>query len=96
VGTAGQARTATSWISSSQWFAYLTTNLSALVQTLGRVDTDSVRAHAKRARRELFCLPVRVLSHAHRIVVRFAAGVAEVALHTAWGNLWALPSARAG
>jgi hypothetical protein len=88
----GKFRVNQAWM----WSAYLATNPSAFTQTLGQVDTDSVRAHAKRARRELFCLPARVLSHARRIVVRFAAGVAEVAFHTAWGNLRALPSARAG
>lgn len=88
----GKFRVNQAWM----WSAYLATNLSAFVQTLGRVDVDGVRAHAKRARRELFCLPARVVSHARRLVVRFAAGVAEVAFHTAWGNLRALPSARAG
>ncbi len=88
----GKFRVNQAWM----WSAYLATNLSAFVQTLGQVDTDSVRAHAKRARRELFCLPARVLSHARRIVVRFAAGVAEVAFRTAWDNLRALPTAPAG
>lgn len=88
----GKFRVNQAWM----WSAHLATNLSAFVQTLGCVDTDSVRAHAKRARRELFCLPARVLSHARRIVVRFAAGVAEVAFATAWGNLRALRSAPAG
>jgi len=78
------------------WSAYLATNLSVFTQTLGRVDADGVRAHAKRARQELFCLPARVLSHSRSVVVRFAAKVAEVAFRTAWENLRALPSSPAG
>jgi len=50
------------------WSAYLATTLSVFTQTLGRVDADGVRAHAKRARQELFCLPARVLSHARSVV----------------------------
>ncbi len=41
------------------WSAYLATNLSVFIQSLGQVDTSG-RAHAKRARRELFCLAARV------------------------------------
>jgi hypothetical protein len=78
------------------WSAYLATNLSAFTQTLGRVDHDGVRAHAKRARRQLFCLPARVVSHARRVVVRFAAGSTDAAFATAWENLRALPTAPAG
>ncbi|MHB8504701.1 MAG: hypothetical protein ACYDEN_03105 [Acidimicrobiales bacterium] len=78
------------------WSAYLATNLSVFTQTLGRVDVDGIRAHAKRARRELFCLPARVLSHARAVIVRFAAGVADTSFHTAWANLRALPAVRAG
>jgi hypothetical protein len=78
------------------WSAYLATNLSAFTQTLGAVDIDGVRAHGKRARRELFCLPARVVSHARAIIVRFAAGVADSAFHAAWANLRALPTTRAG
>jgi len=78
------------------WSAYLATNLSAFTQTLGRVDIDGVRAHAKRARRELFCLPARVVSHARRVIVRFAAGRTDAAFATAWENLRELPTAPAG
>jgi hypothetical protein len=88
----GKYRVNQAWM----WSAYLATNLSVFTQTLGRVDTNGVRSHAKRARRELFCLPARVLTHARAVVVRFAAGAAETAFHTAWHNLRALPSAPAG
>jgi hypothetical protein len=88
----GKYRVNQAWV----WSAYLATNLSVFTQTLGRVDTNGVRSHAKRARRELFCLPARVLTHARAVVVRFAARAAETAFHTAWHNLRALPSAPAG
>src|SRR6266852_6100459 len=51
--------------------AFLALNLSAITQALGRVDTGG-RAHAKRARRELFMVPARVLHHARRLVVRLS------------------------
>ena len=85
----GKFRVNQAWM----WSAYLATNLSSFTQTLGRVDLDGVRSHAKRARRELFCLPARVLSHARAVIVRFAAGVADTAFRTAFENLRALPSA---
>jgi len=88
----GKFRVNQAWM----WSAYLATNLSVFTQTLGRVDTDGARSHAKRARRELFCLPARVISHARAVVVRFAAGVADTAFRTAWANLRALPNIRAG
>jgi hypothetical protein len=78
------------------WPAYLATNLSVFTQALGRASADGVRAHAKRARRELFCLPARALSHARAVIVRFAAGLAGTAFRTAWANLGALPAVRAG
>jgi len=36
VGTAGQARTATSWISSSQWAAFIALNISATLSALAK------------------------------------------------------------
>jgi hypothetical protein len=77
------------------WSAYLATNLSVFAQSLGQVDRDG-RAHGKRARRELFCLPARVLAHARQTVVRFAAGAADAAFKAAWPNLRALPSYTSG
>ncbi len=52
------------------WSAYLATNLSVFIQSLGQLDHGG-RAHAKRARRELFALPARVIRHARRTVIRF-------------------------
>ena len=43
-------------------------------QSLAGVDASG-RAHAKRARRELFCLPARVLSHGRRFLLRLAPGL---------------------
>jgi hypothetical protein len=65
------------------------------VQSLGGVDRQG-RAHGKRARRELFCLPARVIHHARRMIVRFATGVADVAFRIAWANLRTLPPATPG
>jgi hypothetical protein len=45
------------------WAAFLALNLSAWTQAMAGIDTDG-RAHAKRARRELFVVPARVLQHA--------------------------------
>lgn len=77
------------------WSAYLALNLSVFVQSLGGIDTTG-RAHAKRARRELFCLPARVLTHARSLLVRFAPAARTGTFDTAWDNLRALPPTRAG
>lgn len=71
------------------WSAYLATNLSVFIQSLGGIDTTG-RAHAKRARRELFAIPARVIRHARQTVIRFAPRRAT-AFTTAWANLKALP-----
>lgn len=72
--------------------AFLALNLSAITQALGRVDTDG-RAHAKRARRELFMVPARVLHHARRIVLRLNPANRRRPLLDAWSALRALPTA---
>jgi hypothetical protein len=72
--------------------AFLALNLSAITQALGRVDTDG-RAHAKRARRELFMVPARVLHHARRIVLRLSPANHRRPLLDAWSALRALPTA---
>ena len=77
------------------WSAYLALNVSVFTQSLGGIDTTG-RAHAKRARRELFCLPARVLTHARSLLVRFAPATRTSGFDTAWGNLRDLPTARAG
>lgn len=76
------------------WAAFLALNLSVFTQSLGGVDTDG-RAHAKRARRELFLIPARVLRHARRIVLRLAPGGRQRPFLRAWQALQALPAARA-
>jgi hypothetical protein len=76
------------------WSAYLATNLSVFIQSLGQVD-DGGRAHAKRARRELFALAARVIRHARRTVIRFAPRTAT-AFTKAWTNLSVLPDATPG
>lgn len=74
------------------WAAFLALNLSAWTQALGRIDSTA-RAHAKRARRELFSIPARVLRHARRIVLRFSPAARRGPLLDAWAALRALPSA---
>ncbi|HEX9549108.1 MAG TPA: IS1380 family transposase [Acidimicrobiales bacterium] len=72
--------------------AFLALNLSAITQALGRVDTGG-RAHAKRARRELFMVPARVLHHARRLVVRLSPANGRGPFLAAWAALRALPTA---
>lgn len=74
------------------WAAFLALNLSVWTQTLGGIDTDG-RAHAKRARRELFCVPARVLRHARQIVLRLSPAGRRGPLLSAWATLQAVPSA---
>jgi len=74
------------------WSALLALNLSAWVQSLGGADTDG-RAHAKRARRELFCLPARVIHHARRVVLRLSPVHRRGPFASVWSALRALPSA---
>lgn len=74
------------------WAAFLALGLSVWTQTLGRVDTTG-RAHAKRARRELFCVPARVLRHARQVMVRFSPAGRRGPLLDAWAALRALPTA---
>lgn len=67
-------------------------------------DDASVRARAglalvaevDRARRALFCLTARVLTHARGLRIRFAPAARAGGFDTAWDNLRALPAARAG
>jgi hypothetical protein len=74
------------------WSAFLALNISAWTQALAGIDTTS-RAHAKRARRELFGVPARVLRHARRVVVRFSPAGRRGPLLDAWAALRALPTA---
>jgi len=74
------------------WSALLALNLSAWTQGLGGADADG-RAHAKRARRELFCIPARVLHHARRVVLRLSPTHRRGPFLATWAVLRALPSA---
>ena len=71
--------------------AFLAVNLSVFCQSLGEVDSSG-RAHAKRARRELFCVPARVLFRGRRLVLRLAPGHRRGSFLSAWERLRALPS----
>jgi hypothetical protein len=73
------------------WAAFLALNLSAWTQALAGIGTDG-RAHAKRARRELFAVPARVIRHARRIVLRLSPVNRRGPLLSAWAALQALPS----
>lgn len=74
------------------WSAFLALNLSVFCQSLGGVDADG-RAHAKRARRELFNLPARVLHHARHLVLRLSPVHHHGGFLHAWRTLCGLPSA---
>lgn len=69
--------------------AFLAVNLSVFCQSLGEVDSSG-RAHAKRARRELFCVPARVLFRGRRLVLRLAPGHRRGSFLSAWERLRAL------
>lgn len=73
------------------WSAFLALNLSVFCQSLAGTDTDG-RAHAKRARRELFVVPARVLHHARQVVLRLSP-VHRRGWLAAFSALQALPSA---
>lgn len=72
--------------------AFLALNLSVWIQALAGIDTSG-RAHAKRARRELFNIAARVLHHARRTVLRFSPTARRGPLLDAWSTLSALPAA---
>ncbi|MGI9034191.1 MAG: IS1380 family transposase, partial [Acidimicrobiales bacterium] len=70
----------------------LALNLSAWAQGLGGADADG-RAHAKRARRELFCIPARVIHHARQVLLRLSPAHRRGPFLAAWAALAALPNA---
>jgi len=74
------------------WSALLALNLSAWAQGLGCADSNG-RAHAKRARRELICIPARVIHHARRVVLRLSPTHRRGPFLSTWAALAALPSA---
>jgi hypothetical protein len=55
------------------WAAFTALNLSALLQALTGLDRNG-RAHGERLRRELLCLPARVIRHAGRLELRLPPG----------------------
>jgi Transposase DDE domain group 1 len=69
------------------WAALLALNLSAWTQALGLGTTS--RAHAKRLRRELVCVPGRVIRHARATVLRLPPHAHH--LVCAYARLRALP-----
>jgi hypothetical protein len=69
------------------WAALLALNLSAWTQALGLGATS--RAHAKRLRRELVCVPGRLLRHARATVLRLPPHAHH--LVSAYARLRALP-----
>jgi hypothetical protein len=70
------------------WAALLALNLSAWTQALGLGATS--RARAKRLRRELVCIPGRLIRHARRLVLHLSPRSRH--LVAAYARLRALPS----
>lgn len=76
------------------WAAFLATNISVWLQSLGQTDNKE-RFHGKRLRRELINLPARILHRGRHIILRFAPGTRHKAFTRAWNTLQALPTAPA-
>ena len=55
------------------WAALLAVNLSVLLQALTGIDGNG-RAHCARLRRDLLCIPARVIRHAGRLEMRLPPG----------------------
>lgn len=77
------------------WAAFLATNISVWLQSLGQTDVKE-RSHGKRLRRELINLTARVLHRGRRTVLRFAPGTRHGPFSRAWNRLRALPTTGAG
>jgi len=73
------------------WAAFLALNLSVWTQSLAGLDTEG-RAHGKRLRRELICVPARVIHHARQLVVRPSPGHRHGVFAQAWQTLAVMPS----
>lgn len=84
------------------WSALLALNLSTFTQSLARVDNHPEhhdrrqRAHAKRLRRELICIPARIITHARTTIIRPAPTVRHGPFPTALTNLQTLPTWKPG
>ena len=75
------------------WAALIGMNTSSWLQALTGHDKHKGRAHGKRLRRELLCVPARVTSHAGEIWVHPAPEDAKGAFGAAWRSLDALLAA---
>ena len=75
------------------WAALLGLNLSSWLQALTGHDQVDGRAHGKRLRRELLCVPARVVRHAGRLEVRCAPEDRDGAFGAAWAALDSLLAA---
>jgi hypothetical protein len=73
------------------WGALLAVTLSVLLQALAGLD-DNGRAHCARLRRELLCIPARVITHAGRVELRLPPG-RQTLLPEVLAKLRALPTA---
>ena len=73
------------------WAALLAVNLSVLLQALTGLDQHG-RAHCARMRRELFCIPARVIRHAGRLEMRLPPG-RQTLLPEVLARLQQLPTA---
>ena len=78
----------TAWM----WGALLAVNLSAWLHELGGLDHGNGygRAHLSRLRRELICIPGRVIRHSRRITLRLPVG--DTILAEVLARLRALPA----
>lgn len=73
------------------WAALTALNCSAWMQALSGLDAGG-RAHGKRLRRELICIPGRVIHHARQIIVRLSPSQRDGPILQAYRALRALPS----
>lgn len=73
------------------WAAFLALNISAWTQSLAGLDHHG-RAHGKRLRRELICVPARVVRHARQLIVRPAPEHRHGPFADAWETLCSIPS----
>ena len=84
------------------WSALLALNLSVFTQSLARVDNhpghaeQRQRAHGKRLRRELICIPARIITHARATIIRPAPTIRFGPFPTALANLQTLPTWKPG
>jgi hypothetical protein len=73
------------------WSAFLGLNISAWAQALGGLDREG-RAHGKRLRRELICVPGRLAHHARGLTLHLHPSHRGGPLTRAYEALWAMPA----